>query len=258
MQLTWWGAAAVCLQCGDDVFWFDPFLARAPRARPGPRPLPAEQDRATAIFLTHGHFDHALGVADLANRWRAPVFCHAVAGRTLIRDGLDPALLRPIDHDGQRESLGPVSVLSRHSGHVRFDAALVLRTLPRILPGLTALGRLMAAYPQGQTLCYHIDIAGKSLLLFGSAGAGPGLLAELARQPVDLLLMPLQGHSRICQIGLEYVAALRPRAVMAIHHDDFHPPMSMAVDIGPFVAGLRRGFPHVRPIEAQVGQAVAP
>ena len=79
---------------------------------------------------------------------------------------------------------------------------------------------------------------------FGSGGSTPEELDRLAKLPVDVLLAPLQGHTHICRIAAEYVRALRPRLVIPHHQDDFYPPISQQVDVGPFVDLVRRDCPE--------------
>jgi hypothetical protein len=76
-------------------------------------------------------------------------------------------------------------------------------------------------------------------------------LERLKINPPDLLLVPLQGHSHICDIAFEYVRVLKPRMVIAHHQDDFYPPISTAVDIGPFIKAMKEKCPgtEVRTIE---------
>jgi L-ascorbate metabolism protein UlaG (beta-lactamase superfamily) len=78
---------------------------------------------------------------------------------------------------------------------------------------------------------------------FGSAGSPPEELQRLARVPSDLLLVPLQGHTHICDRALEYVRVLKPRLVIPHHQDDFYPPISTYVDITPFVAQVKKHSP---------------
>jgi L-ascorbate metabolism protein UlaG (beta-lactamase superfamily) len=69
-------------------------------------------------------------------------------------------------------------------------------------------------------------------------------LERLSQQKIDVLLVPLQGHTRICEIALKYVQALKPRLVIPHHQDDFFPPISTYVDILPFIRGVKRKCPN--------------
>jgi len=68
-------------------------------------------------------------------------------------------------------------------------------------------------------------------------------LKRLAQKPTDLLLIPLQGNTHICDIALEYVRILKPRLVIPHHQDDFYPPVSSSVDIRPFVMNVVESCP---------------
>lgn len=61
-------------------------ILRAAAARFGPAAKPA------AIFLTHGHFDHAGSAPPLADRWHVPVFAHALELPYLTRKAHYPPL----------------------------------------------------------------------------------------------------------------------------------------------------------------------
>ena len=64
MKYTWLGHGSIRLEIGEDVMLIDPWLEGNP-AFPDDRRAEALEG-ATAILLTHGHFDHADGVADMA------------------------------------------------------------------------------------------------------------------------------------------------------------------------------------------------
>jgi L-ascorbate metabolism protein UlaG (beta-lactamase superfamily) len=70
--------------------------------------------------------------------------------------------------------------------------------------------------------------------------------------------MPVQGHSRICEVAARIVAQLQPRIVIPHHHDDFLPPLSTCVDLRPFVAALRELSPRVEVVCLPRGQPFAP
>jgi len=71
MEITWLGHAAVRFRSGDTVVYVDPWLADNP-ACPEPEHHP---ERADAVFLTHGHFDHFGNILDLAERLSPQIFC---------------------------------------------------------------------------------------------------------------------------------------------------------------------------------------
>ncbi len=71
MKLTWLGHAGFRLDIGDQVLLIDPWIEGNPAFPKGGRK--ATLKGATHILLTHGHFDHAEGVASIAKETGAPV-----------------------------------------------------------------------------------------------------------------------------------------------------------------------------------------
>ncbi|MCP4672658.1 MAG: hypothetical protein GY857_15290, partial [Desulfobacula sp.] len=68
-------------------------------------------------------------------------------------------------------------------------------------------------------------------------------LKSLTGQTMDLLLVPLQGHSDICNIAANYVKILQPEIVIPHHQDDFYPPISKKIDIRPFIKNVKKECP---------------
>lgn len=70
MRYTWLGHASVRLEIADQVLLIDPWTE-------GPT-FPTDRDAAlegaTAILITHGHFDHVAGVPELAKERGLPVY----------------------------------------------------------------------------------------------------------------------------------------------------------------------------------------
>jgi L-ascorbate metabolism protein UlaG (beta-lactamase superfamily) len=92
-------------------------------------------------------------------------------------------------------------------------------------------------------LSWRLNLEGKIVHHFGSGGSPAEEMEKLASKHTDILLVPLQGHTDICNIALEYVHVTQPRVVIPHHHDNFFPPISSAVDIEPFIAGVKRECP---------------
>jgi L-ascorbate metabolism protein UlaG (beta-lactamase superfamily) len=144
-----------------------------------------------------------------------------------------------------------------YSQHVIFDRWLLAKTLARINFRIPRYLPLMKAYPAGQVLSWQFEIDGQVLQHFGSAGSTPEELERLRQQNIDILFVPLQGHTRICDIALSYVQALKPRMVIAHHQDDFFPPISTYVDILPFIKAVSRTCPETEIRILQINETVA-
>lgn len=255
-RLTWLGAAGFRIETGGRNWLIDPYLTRNRAARPVQPLGPDDLDPAEGIFLSHGHFDHALDIPALANRLGAPVHCHQSVADNLVSLGLNPNLVRAVERDGQGFDLGPVRATAHYSRHVAFDRALVIRTLIRANLRIPAGLKLLRRFPAGQVLSWRFQGPEGIIHHFGSAGSQPDELDCLARLDHDLLLLPLQGHTRICDIALNYVRVLKPKLVIPHHQDDFYPPVSQQVDIAPFMAGVKAACPRTEALEMRFNRPI--
>jgi L-ascorbate metabolism protein UlaG (beta-lactamase superfamily) len=260
--VTWYGTAGFRIETGRRVLLIDPYLSRNAEARPV---LPFGPEGVTAgdeIFLSHSHFDHAADVPQIARQTGATVYCSAEAAAALRRRGVaDEQLVVVCDGDGF--DFGVYRARCFHSAHVRFDLPLVVRTFLRAIPSIPSKMWLLPRlryWPQGQVLSWRFALTAENdrvVQHFGSAGCTEDELARLAALGApDVLLFPLQGHSRICQIATRAVAQLQPRVVIPHHHDDFFPPISQAVDIAPFVRAVGGLSPPVEVVVLPVGESL--
>lgn len=241
MKLQWLGTAGFRFASRGRSILIDPYLSRNPDARPVQALRPEDLAPASHLLISHGHFDHLMDIPDIARATGAEVICSPEAARTLERLGLSRDRIRTVEEDGQAFNAGPFRAQAFYSTHVKFDLRLVAKTLLRVGKDIFRIFPLFKDYPCGQVLSWRIEAEGKTIHFFGSGGAGAAELEKLKTLgSVDLLLVPLQGHSRICDIGLSMVQALDPAMVIPHHHDDFYPPLSRAVDIGPFIDGVSR------------------
>ena len=238
MRLQWLGTAGFKIETDDQVFLIDPYLSRVPFSRPVQTLKPSDMSGASQIFISHGHFDHLYDVPAIMASGSSEVYCSQTAASTLLREGVDSRRIHSVTTDGFASDFGGYRAQAFFSRHVKFDIPLIACTLWRMGPaGFCRVSNagITRQYPLGQVLSWRFNINGYSIHHFGSAGSTPGELERLAANPPDLLLVPLQGHTHICDIAVEYVRVLKPRLVIPNHQDDFYPPISTAVDIRPFV-----------------------
>jgi len=234
MKLTWFGTAGFSIETDSHTILIDPYLSRNETAVPEQSMAPSDIQHADSIFISHGHFDHIYDVPEIASRTKAMVYCGRGVDGTLIEKGLGRDLIHRVRSDGEKLNFEDIQAQAFYSEHIKFDRWLLIKTLaginfriPRYLP-------LMREYPKGQVLSWRFEINGKIIHHFGSGGSPPEELERLGKQPTDILLVPLQGHTRINRIAHQYVEALKPKVVIPHHQDDFYPPISSMVDIQQF------------------------
>ncbi|MFH2129608.1 MAG: MBL fold metallo-hydrolase [bacterium] len=244
MEITWWGTAGFRIKTGRTVFLIDPYLSRNPAAEPVQYLRPEKIREGEQIFLSHGHFDHIQDVPVIAGNSDAIVYCSRLAADTLIGKGLKRKQIRVVDTDGFSVDFDDYHAQAFFSQHVKFDRWLVLKTLARINVRLLHYLPMLRDYPQGQVLSWRFVIEDKILHFFGSGGSPADELERLACKETDILLIPLQGHTNICEIALEYVQVMQPKIVIPHHQDNFYPPISTTVDIDPLIDGIRRECPR--------------
>jgi len=234
MKLTWFGTAGFSIETDYHTILIDPYFSRNEKAIPEQTMAPSDIKRADFIFISHGHFDHIYDVPEIASNTEAMVYCGTGVDNTLVGKGLDKDLIHTVKSDGEIFEFEGIQAQSFYSEHIKFDSWLLIKTLaginfriPRYLP-------LMREYPKGQVLSWRFNIDGKIIHHFGSGGSPQDELERLGAEPIDILLVPLQGHTHINRIAHNYVKVLKPKVVIPHHQDDFYPPISTLVNIQPF------------------------
>ncbi len=235
MKIQWLGTAGFKIETQATAFLIDPYLSRNIDADPRQDFLPKDLAPASHIFISHGHFDHIMDIPAIARQTCANVFCSPTVAHTLSDMGMEDAQIEAVDHDQYDFEFNGVKAKAFYSRHVRFDAKLLITTLARIGRRVKEILPLFLNFPCGQVLGWQFDIEDKRIVFFGSGGSTKKELEALAEDPMDILLVPLQGHSHICSKALEYVEILKPKLVIPHHQDNFFPPVSQTIDINPFV-----------------------
>lgn len=239
----WLGTAGFRIACEDKVILIDPYLTRNERARPVQDLAPADMADADYIFLSHGHFDHLADIPVIMKVAEADIYCSSVSADTLVDAGVPAGSIHRLS-GGDSVTLEGFSVSVTECEHIRFDLKLIVKTVPRILKEGRDLLPLTRGMPAGPVLNHFFDFGDTTVLHLGSLGLTPEQVTSLGVPSPDILLIPLQGHSRICRMAAELVAVLRPRVVIPEHHDDFFPPISRMIDIEPFRLLLKELLPE--------------
>jgi len=247
VALRWFGVASFEVTHAGRVLLLDPFVSRPADAQP---PMPGGVWRpahADAILVTHGHHDHFSDVPELARRLGATVYLpadlHAQRSLLLRLTGRndEEARWRPWTRRGRVELGGLVIEaypLHREERQARWLRRAFRQALRRRLTvrGLAEAVRLTATHPLAENVGLHITHAATGASIFFLGGL-TRQVRDLPEQPlsVDVLALPLTGNSEWWlddAVGL--ILLLRPRVVLAHHHDDWCPPLTRPVDLVAF------------------------
>ena len=256
MELTWFGTAGFRIQSDGHTILIDPYFSRNEKAFPK-QPLTASDiQEGDEIFISHGHFDHIYDVPVIAKQTGARVYCGRGVDSTLVQMGLPREQIHEVLGDEETFDLNGIRARAFFSQHVKFDRRLLAKTLVRINFRLFRYLPLLRDYPVGQVLSWRFGIDGKIIHHFGSAGSTSDELNRLAGQPTDVLLVPLQGHTNINHIALQYIVALRPKTVIPHHQDNFYPPISTMVDICPMIDGAKQLCPEAEVRVMEINESI--
>ena len=252
----WLGTSGFQISTGKEVFLIDPYLSRNPKAAPEQHLTASDICTASHIFISHGHFDHILDVPQIALHTGADIYCPDTAVDFLIQSGTDRQKVKPVLADKIVFKFSEFTAQAFFSEHVRFDLPLVLSTLLKINIRFFRYLPLIRNFPCGQVLSWRFYVGGRVIQFFGSAGSSPEELERMRDIPIDILMLPLQGHSDILKIGLDYVNHLKPAIVIPHHYDSFFPPISKTVDIRPFIDDMRKYHPEIRVMVPEINMAL--
>ncbi len=232
MEITWLGTAGFIIKSPEGEIAFDPFLSRGIGTK-SPFTVKSFQNTG-AIFVGHGHFDHAYDIPEISKNADLKIFAPGLTGQILKLRGVDPKKL--IVASNQEKLHHGFKMRAFHSAHVKFDLSLILSTMHRCgIRGCIETCKLGLLYPKGLVQTYLFECQGKKFLYMSSAGAKNDELKKYQSENIDYFLAPLQGHSQIQKIAAKQVAIINPKFVIPHHHDDFYPPLSQNISLETFI-----------------------
>ncbi len=234
LTLWWLGQASVALRIGDAVIYIDPFLSESAQRLVPPPCSGDDVTNADLILLTHGHSDH-LDAAAL------PLIATASPGATIVAPRpLVPRVAALVGDAGRIlpaeagvpigwRGLRIVPIIAKHEA---FDMHPHLG-YPYL--GYVLLGRNIGLYHAGDTVPYE------------------GLVDSLARLPVDLALLPINGRDYFrtqrgtagnmdSREAAELASLLNVDTAIPIHYGMF---AGNTASPGDFVERLQAIAPHI-------------
>jgi len=276
---TWYGTAALHLVVDDSLgVFFDPSFERPPNAQPkiAADPKTVKLDPLDVVLVSHSHFDHVYNLPDLVRRYPAvhayaPAMtvenCRRLCNGAIFKDYVCECsesdwervhTVKAGDHIEITSQDGRVRLraVAIESGHVRLDAYSILRVLfnYKVICRLGHYAKYLVGFPREEVLGWELQVesAGESkrIVFFGSL-CDRHRDVLLQHSGCDWLILPLAGRKDILPCAAIVTEAMRPRAVIPVHHDDFFPPISYPVDYRNYSQWLKRSLPETRLIELE-------
>lgn len=246
MEITWYGTASLKIESEGSAVFLDPYISRNASFPPI---VSSDLENINALLLTHGHFDHTADIPSLVYDRQVPVYASDETVKALSKREEYVSINFNSALPGKTYKAGKLLVTPYQARHVKFDIPLIAKTVLRIFKSLAFTIRPFAGvisdsfkYPEGETFAWEVKSGKGTVLIFGSMGFADGIKYP---KP-DLLVLPLQGHSRIFNIALEAIRRIKPSAVMLDHFDDSFPPVSDTINVNAFVDLLKEKLPDVK------------
>jgi L-ascorbate metabolism protein UlaG (beta-lactamase superfamily) len=225
LEIRYLGHAAFTIGDGTTTLLVDPFLTGNPKAS-----VTADEVRADAILVTHGHPDHVGDTAAIAARTGAPVLTTMSLGRELADD-------LPEGHDLQTANLG--GTITMPWGSVRLVTAAHFSVTPKGTPDV----------PSGMV----IELGGKRVYHVGDTALVADLALAGRGQALDAALLCIGGHYTMDRVdAVEATRLINTNLVIPCHYDTFPP---IATDVGAFVSDVTAAQ-HARVAAPAPGEAV--
>ncbi len=246
MHLRWFGTANICITHEGKSVIFDPFITRNAQIKCVSVEELADMGN---IFLTHGHFDHAMDVPAIVSSGNSKVYCSRDTKNLLIKENVPNSRITAIQPGDIIEN-DPFRIRVFAGEHVKPDRALLLRTFinPQILLNFRTFCSFMRVHKKfdmGQMLAYQIEAGGKTIFHFGSLNLS---MNEEYPQGVDLMTIPFQGRSDLDNYTLQFVERIKPKNIFLHHYDDSFPPVSRKIDSIHFIEMIYKYFSGIKVI----------
>ncbi|MCX7678524.1 MAG: MBL fold metallo-hydrolase [Spirochaetes bacterium] len=254
MKLTWYGTASIKITVGKTSLLFDPFFSLNPAIPPAHL---EDFAKSTAIFITHGHFDHLMHLPTIWKQNTCLIHCGSTVCNALYRLGIPKNRIRTIAH-GEELKFGSLTVRIYRSRHIKFDLPIIMKTffnirIIRYFKNFKIFLQANRAMPMGEVFAYEIIHKKTNILHFGSLAFDDSV--QYPQNPT-LLTVPYQGRSDLEKYAMSFILTFKPKAILLHHFDDTFPPISSAVNIETFIKNAKSMLPTVPVIVPNYGKPI--
>jgi hypothetical protein len=224
--------------------------------------LPASADRATAILIGHGHYDHLMDVPYIATRratsariYGGPTIRHMLMGDSTLRAGNGTRVVAiPTADAGTREHPGRwyysddsafrfMALMSSHAPTFRAWKATYLFSSGTLDADLESLPHTAPEWKLGEPYAYIIDVLSTTTratvfrIYFQDAPSEPplGFPSDdlLADRRVDLAILCAATSSNVSNTPDSLLTVLKPSQVIVGHWEDFFRQQTRPILVSP-------------------------
>lgn len=258
--IRWLGNANYEFAYKNKVYLFDAYFDRTPRSHDLGFTA-ADVKTATAIFVSHAHFDHISDIGPVSRQTGAPVIGAPLTAETARKLGT-PEQQLVIARGGESLKFGDATVeiaLAEHStiqpGLTDIYASLYNNDSPpfteqenKQLAEVRSRGTFDPRVIKEGTLAYALTFpSGFKAVLVGSTGPiTPGVRALADKLgPVDVAIVAYQVHA-VADTQIQYtwpiIELFKPKLVLPAHHDAL-PPTWVDLGLAPLFDKIRAQMP---------------
>jgi L-ascorbate metabolism protein UlaG (beta-lactamase superfamily) len=258
--IRWLGNANYEFAYKGKVYLFDSYFDRTPRSHKLGFTA-ADVKTATAIFISHAHFDHISDIGPVSRQTGAPVVGAPLTAEIAKKLGT-PEQQIVVAKGGESMKFGDATVdiaLAQHStiqpGLVDIYASLYKNDSPpftdeenKELAEVRSRGTFDPRVITEGTLAYALTFpSGFKAVLIGSAGPITSGVRALAEKlgPVDVAIVAYQVHA-VADTQIEYtwpiIALFKPKLLLPAHHDSA-PPAWVDLGLEPLFDKIRAEMP---------------